>query len=99
MEKEDSGDDDFSLIVEAIKRVGPRNCSLISRLTGIPVETVRYKIRRQLIRKGIRVHLSVDYNKLCLLRNWITLDFNDEYSELAPSMLDVLSRIGYLTYY
>ncbi len=99
MEKEDGRDYEISLIVEAIKRVGPRNCSLISRLTGIPVETVRYKIRRQLIRKGIRVQLSVNYNKLGLVRNWVTLDFNDEYSDLAPNMLDVLSKIGYLTYY
>ena len=92
-------DDDFGLIIGAIKRVGPRNCSLISRLTAIPIETVRNKIHKQLIRKGIRFHISVDYSKLGLTRNWVTLDFEDEYSKLAPSILDTLSRIGYLIYY
>lgn len=86
-------------VVEAIKSVGPRNCSLISRITGIPVETVRYKIHEQLISKGVRIHAVVDYNKLGLRRNWATLNFTEEYNELAPKILDRLSSMGYLTYY
>ncbi len=91
--------DEIGCIVEAIKRVGPRNCSLISRMTGIPTETVRYKIDEQLVRKGIIIRVSVDYNKLGLARNWLTLNFSDEYDELAPRILDALSKIGYLIYY
>ena len=92
-------DDDFTLIIEAIKKVGPRNCSLISRLTSIPIETVRHKIHKQLIKKGIRFHVSVDYSKLGLMRNWVTLNFKEEYAALAPKILDTLSRIGYLIYF
>lgn len=91
--------DELSHIVEAIKKVGPRNCSLISRMTGIPVETVRYKIRKQLMRKWVKFHVSVDYNKLGLVRNWVTLNFNDGYDEVAPKILDTLSKVGYLIYY
>jgi len=86
-------------IVETIKRVGPRNVSLISRLTGIPVETVRYKIRRQLIKNGIGGHISVNYNKLGLVRNWLVLDFDEKYREMATRMLAALSKTGYLIYY
>jgi len=93
------GMDEASYIVEAIKRVGPRNCSLISRMTGIPIGTVRYKIYEQLKKKGVRVQVSVDYSKLGLARNWVALNFSDKCSELAPRILERLSSIGYLTYY
>jgi len=98
-ERKDGFDDDFGLIIGAIKRVGPRNCSLISRLTGIPIETVRHKIEKQLVSKGFRFHVNVDYKKLGLIRHWLTLRFSDEYSELATKILEVLSRIGYLIYF
>jgi DNA-binding Lrp family transcriptional regulator len=98
-EKVSDKDDEFQLIIGAIKRAGPRNCSLISRLTGVPIETVRYKINKQLVSKGIRFHTSIDYSKLGLVRNWVTLEFNDEYKEMATKILDDLSRIGYLIYF
>jgi DNA-binding Lrp family transcriptional regulator len=85
-------------IVEAIKSVGPRNCSLISRMTGIPIETVRYKIKRQLLRKGIAFHAVVDYELLGLERYWVTMDFQERFRSQAPQILDVLSKFG-LTYY
>jgi DNA-binding Lrp family transcriptional regulator len=98
-ENENSFNDDFGLIIGAIKRVGPRNCSLISRLTSIPIETVRHKIEKQLVKKGFRFHVNVDYNKLGLIRYWATLNFSDQYSELATKILDMLSRMGYLIYF
>lgn len=85
-------------IVEAIKSVGPRNCSLISRMTGIPIETVRYKIKKQLLRKGIAFHAVVDCELLGLQRYWITMDFAEKFRESAPQILDALSKFG-LTFY
>jgi len=85
-------------IVEAIKSVGPRNCSLISRMTGIPIETVRYKIKRQLLRKGITFHATVDYEMLGLKRYWVTMEFSDDFRKFAPQILDSLSKFG-LTFY
>ncbi len=98
-ENEGSFNDEFRLIIGAIKRVGPRNCSLISRLTSIPIETVRHKIEKQLMKKGFRFHVNVDYNKLDLIRHWVILNFSDQYAELATKILDTLSRMGYLIYF
>ncbi len=85
-------------IVEAIKSVGPRNCSLISRMTGIPIETVRYKIKKQLMKKGIAFHAVVDYELLGLERYWVTMDFSEKFRGQAPRILDILSKFG-LTFY
>jgi len=92
------GDSRIVEIVEAIKSVGPRNCSLISRMTGIPIETVRYKIKKQLLRKGIAFHAVVDYERLGLQRHWVTMDFTERFRAVAPQVLDALSKFG-LTFY
>ena len=99
VEKEWSADDSRIVeIVEAIKSVGPRNCSLISRMTGIPIETVRYKIKKQLLRKGIAFHAVVDCELLGLQRHWVTMDFAEKFRGIAPQILDALSKFG-LTFY
>jgi len=99
MKKDYHLESDLYTIVETIKRVGPRNVSLISRLTGIPVETVRYKIRRQLIKNGIGGHISVNYSKLGLVRQWLALNFDGKFRDFAPKMFATLSKTGYLIYY
>ncbi|MGC9202179.1 MAG: hypothetical protein ACP5HX_05885 [Thermoproteota archaeon] len=93
-------DDDSRLIaiIEAIKTVGPRNCSLISRMTGIPVETVRYKITKQLIRKGIAFRPIVDFELMGLRRAFVRMTFNKEVQNRATEILDNLHPFG-LTYY
>jgi len=93
-------DDDSRLIaiIEAIKTVGPRNCSLISRMTGIPVETVRYKITKQLIRKGIAFRPIVDFELMGLRRAFVRMNFNKEVQNRATEILDNLHPFG-LTYY
>lgn len=95
---EQIGDSKIVSIVEAIKSVGPRNCSLISRMTGVPIETVRYKIKKQLLRKGIKFHAVVDYEMLGLKRYWLTMDFSEEFRAAAAQILDSLSKFG-LTFY
>jgi len=89
----------ISRIVEAIKQVGPRNSCAISRITGIPDNTVRYKIHNQLVQKGITVQTSVDYGKMGLTTNWVNMDFAKEYKKTAPLVLRVLSKSGYLTFF
>ncbi|MGC8934856.1 MAG: hypothetical protein ACP5LN_06860 [Thermoproteota archaeon] len=93
-------DDDSRLIaiIEAIKTVGPRNCSLISRMTGIPVETVRYKITKQLIRKGIAFRPIVDFELMGLRRAFVRMTFNKEVQNRATEILNNLHPFG-LTYY
>jgi DNA-binding Lrp family transcriptional regulator len=86
-------------LIEAIKKYGPRNFSLLSRVTGIPVETIRYKICKQFKEKGIGVHLGIDYNKLALVRTWVKLEFQESFLQYAEKFLWKLSEIGYLIYY
>jgi len=91
--------DTTAKIVEAIKRVGPRNSSLISRITGVPTETVRYKINKQLAAKGFRIHVIVDVHRLAMKRQSIVLDFSDDYGEIGPQILESFSQLAYLIYY
>ncbi|MDG6938901.1 MAG: hypothetical protein JRN39_00630 [Nitrososphaerota archaeon] len=87
-------------IVQAMKSVGPRNVSLISRMTGVPAETVRYKIKNQFRQLGIRVHAEVDFRRLGLVPHWATLKFRLGYSpERIWNLFDRLHEAGYLTYY
>ncbi len=95
----DSRTDPTQRVVEGIMRVGPRNAALLSRLTGIPTETVRYKIKRQLKEMGFRIHADVDYQRLGLRLHWATVDFTPTYSDLAVQILLGLHGIGYLVYY
>lgn len=86
-------------IVEAIKQLGPRNSCSISRITGIPDNTIRYKIHKQLVRKGITVQASIDYWKMGLTTNWVSMEFSNEYWKTAPSILEALSKNAYLTFF
>ncbi|MEM3406480.1 MAG: hypothetical protein QXY18_05065 [Nitrososphaerota archaeon] len=98
-EKEKIESDPSYKLIEAIKKYGPRNFSLLSRVTGIPVETIRYKICKQFKEKGIGVHLGIDYNKLALVRTWAKLEFQESFLPYAEKFLWKLSENGYLIYY
>ncbi len=52
------------LLVETIRQVGVSNYSLLSRLTGLNPETVRYKVNRQLSKLGLSIQVNVDYVQL-----------------------------------
>ncbi|GEM_PF-941391 len=91
--------DSLSKIIKAMHIFGPRNYTAIARITGIPVETVRYKINTQLRNKGVRVYAHIDYGKLGLVRYILRLKFNPEIEEYASKILDKLAEVGYLYYY
>lgn len=86
-------------IVEAIKEVGPRNISEIARIARLPIETVRYKIKKQLKDKGIFIHLNVNYGRLGLKRYWLNLYFTKEFEGKINSFFKAFIEGGYLTYY
>ncbi|MEM2165394.1 MAG: hypothetical protein QW071_05250 [Candidatus Bathyarchaeia archaeon] len=91
--------DSLSKIIKAIHVFGPRNYTAISRITGIPAETVRYKIKTQLRNRGIRVYAHVDYGRIGLARYALRLRFSHEVEAYAPKILDKLAEVGYLYYY
>src|SRR5256712_8442248 len=86
-------------IIRAIQKVGPKNVSLLSRLTGAHAETIRYKVKKQFGRLGFKIHADVDYRKLGLFLHWGTLQFTQRYAESARSIFVSLNEAGYLTYY
>lgn len=87
------------LIVEAIKKVGPRNVTLLSRLTGLHPETVRYKIKKRFERAGFRIHADIAYDRLGLSLHWSTLRFQPSYEEQGSKILYRLGEVGHLIYY
>ncbi len=94
-----AAEDATAKIVMAILQVGPSNYSLISRMTGVPAETVRYKIKEQLRRKGIGLHALVDTSKLGLRRHIVQMKFTDRFKPFAKIILQALHELAYLTYY
>ncbi|MDG6933827.1 MAG: hypothetical protein JRN68_03945 [Nitrososphaerota archaeon] len=86
-------------MIEAIKQIGPRNMSKVSSMTNIPVETVRYKLKRQLPKMGFSIHAQPSYGKLGLSVYWATLRFARQDTQLSARVLNYLGEKGYLVYY
>ena len=86
-------------LLDALKRFGPRNLSLISMLTGIPRETVRYKVKKQLKNLGFAIQMIPNFYRMGLTRLCARLSFTKEGLKIARSMLDELGRNSYLSYY
>src|SRR2546426_8160082 len=86
-------------IIKAIQKVGPKNVSLLSRLTGAHAETIRYKVKKQFGRLGFKIHADVNYSKLGLSLHWGTFQFSPKYLDDAKNIFKTLNEVGYLTYY
>ncbi|MCS6788789.1 MAG: hypothetical protein NZ733_05820, partial [Aigarchaeota archaeon] len=90
---------EFAMILDAVKRFGPRNVSLIARQTGIPRETVRVRMLNQLPKMGFRVQVVANYFKLGLTRHFGWLKFSREHSRAAKGLLNWLGEKTYLMYW
>ena len=92
--------DDMVKLIRVIEEVGPRNLSLIAKLTGIPERTVRYRVKEQLPALGFTFRPLVDEGKLGLIKYFIRLRFSGGLrEEESIAVLDALARTAYLTYY
>ncbi|RJS74809.1 hypothetical protein CW710_00710 [Candidatus Bathyarchaeota archaeon] len=91
--------EDLRLLASAIRVFGPRNYTAIARVTGLPVETVRYKIRKNLLERGIRVHVHINYGALGLARYWMFLEFSEDWESKAVELLDRLAKDDYMVYF
>lgn len=90
--------DRFNRIVDAVRKVGIGNVSLLSRMTGIPIETVRYKLAKQFSRLGLAVGVSIDYHRLGLSKMLVDLTIDPALDDQAEVILDRLARVAGLTY-
>jgi hypothetical protein len=91
VEKLQRRNQDF-LLLETIKKVGVQNYSLLSRLTGLNAETIRYKVNRHLMRLGLATTINVNYGELGLSMGYIAVKPN---GASAKSWLD---RMSYLVF-
>ncbi len=91
--------DEFIELLDALKRYGPRNLSLISMLTGIPRETVRYKVKKQLKNLGFEIQMVPNFYRMGLTRLCARLSFTKNGLKIARHILDELGRNSYLSYY
>jgi len=90
---------EFIKLLDALKAYGPRNLSLISILTGIPRETVRYKVKKQLRDFGFTVQMMPNFYKLGLTRLYAKISFTRHGMKIAQKLLHELGIGSYLSYY
>jgi hypothetical protein len=88
----------IGILVDAIRRYGARNLSRLSRITGIPQETVNYKLTKQFPKLGLTVRVSVNYERLGLKRLICEADINPELNSQAGAIFDAMARHAFLTY-
>ena len=80
------------LLLETIKRVGVQNYSLLSRLTGLNAETIRYKVNRHLTKLGLATTINVNYGELGLSVGYVVVKPN------GTSGKSWLDRLSYLIF-
>lgn len=86
-------------LVRAVQQVGPRNIAQLSRMTGAHPETIRYKVKRQFKKLGLRIHAEPDYRKLGLVPFWADLCFSPKFAGSTKEVFTALSHAAYLVYY
>jgi len=92
-------DSEFVKILDALKKYGPRNLSLISMLTGLPKETVRYKVKKQLKDMGFVIKTIPHYYRMGLSSFFGIMSFTKNGIRYAQNILDWLGVNSYLSYY
>lgn len=90
---------EISHILDAVKKFGPRNISLIARQTGIPRETVRVRLLKILPRYGFVIKMLPNYYKLGLTRYFGYLRFSKRFADRAKEVLGWLGENTYLMYW
>lgn len=81
------------LLLETIKRVGVQNYSLLSRLTGLNAETIRYKVNKHLTKLGLATSINVNYGELGLSMGYISVKPN---GASGKSWLDRMSYVVFV---
>ena len=89
---------DISKLIEAINRVGIQNVSLLSRMSGMPTETVRYTMKKRFPNLGLSVRTPVNYSALGLERYFVSLRLADDGEESESTIFKALSTRAFLTY-
>jgi DNA-binding Lrp family transcriptional regulator len=95
----DKGIDGIAKLVDAICCEGTENYSNLARVTGLPEETVRYKLSTQLPRRGLAPHIVLNYEKLGLKRKIVRLVFSNQPGFRVTRALTELAKHLYINYF
>ena len=89
---------DISRLIEAVNRVGIQNISLLSRMTGMPTETIRYTVKKRFPRMGLTVKTPVNHSLLGLERHFVTMKLAEGVKGSEASVVKGLAAEAFLTY-
>jgi len=90
---------DLSRLIEAINRVGIQNVSLLSRMTGMPTETIRYTMKKRFPNMGLNVRTPLNHGALGLERYFVSMKLSPDAEESEQAILKALSSNAFLTYW
>ena len=99
MSRSQKSNNDIARLVDAIGHVGGENYSQLSRMVGMPEETVRYKVNHQFPKQRIAIHVNINYDKISLSRKIISATFTSQHMQRATTALEAASEQLYVTYY
>jgi len=90
---------DLGRLIEAINRVGIENISLLSRMTGMPTESVRYNVKKRFPRIGLNVRTPMDLSILGLERYFVSMRLTEAAERSESTIRKGLSSTAFLTYW
>lgn len=90
---------DLSKLIEAINRVGIQNVSLLSRITGMPTETIRYTMKKRFPNLGLNVRTPLNHAAMGLERYFVSTRLTESAERSESTVLNALSSHAYLTYW
>jgi hypothetical protein len=82
-------------MVQLLCEIGP-DIPEIARRLGQYKESVRYRYKEKILKKGFVAQAVVDYAKLGLKRIIMIADFADEYSPYAQAILIAMNNLAYV---
>ncbi|HVC26816.1 MAG TPA: hypothetical protein VND40_01520 [Nitrososphaerales archaeon] len=89
---------DLTRLIEAINRVGIQNVSLLSRMTGMPTETIRYTMKKRFPNLGLTVRTPLNHSALGLERYFITLQLSKSAAKSGATILEALASNAFMNY-
>lgn len=90
---------DLTKLIEAINRVGIQNVSLLSRMTGMPTETIRYTMKKRFPNMGLNVRTPLNHGALGLERYFVSMKLTREADKSEAAIRKGLSSNAFLTYW
>ena len=90
--------DNTAALVKVVTEIGP-DIAEISRRLGQFKESVRYRYKEKLVKRGFAVKAEPDYSALGLKRIVMKLGVSEEFSARAPQIFEAMGDLCYLVAY